>query len=136
MDKAKAFLTALPSWLLSLLTVVLILWLTLVPDPLGDDAPRLFPGADKVVHAIMFGFLTVMILLDRQRKKSWTPLSPPFVWMSALFSAMLGIAIEVAQLEMKLGRGFEVADMVADTIGAALCAAIWLRLQHMWSRND
>ena len=136
MDKAKAFLTALPSWLLSLLTVVLILWLTLMPDPLGDDAPQLFPGADKVVHAIMFGFLTVMILLDRQRKKNWIPLSSPFVWMSALFSTMLGIAIEVAQLEMKLGRGFEVADMVADTIGAALCAAIWLRTQHLWSRND
>ena len=28
-----------------------------MPDPLGDDAPTLFPGADKVVHAIMFGFL-------------------------------------------------------------------------------
>ena len=136
MDKAKAFLTALPSWTLSVLTVALILWLTLVPDPLGDDAPRLFPGADKVVHAVMFGFLTVMILLDRQRKKNWIRLSAPFVWMAALFSTMSGIGIEVAQLEMELGRGFEVADMVADAIGAALCAAIWLRFQHLWCRND
>lgn len=136
MDKVKAYITVLPSWMLSILTVALILWLTLVPDPLGDDVPRLFPGADKVVHALMFGFLTVMILLDRQRKKEWMRLPLSFILTGTLLSTMLGIWIEVAQLKMELGRGFEVADMAADGIGAVLCAVIWTRLQHLWSRKN
>ncbi len=76
----------LPPWILSILTVALILWLTLAPDPLGDDSPRLFPGADKVAHAIMFGFLTVVQLLDRQRRQEWKRLDSRrilhFAWHS------------------------------------------------------
>lgn len=118
------------------MTVASILWLTLAPDPLGDDAPRLFPGADKVAHAIMFGFLTAMVLLDRQRKNGWAPVSAPSAWGAAAFSTALGVAIEVAQLMMALGRGFEVADMAADAAGAALCALIWTRPRHARGRDN
>ena len=123
----------LPPWILSILTVALILWLTLAPDPLGDDSPRLFPGADKVAHAIMFGFLTVVRLLDRQRRQEWKRLDRPIVWTAAAFSTLLGIAIEFIQLSMGMGRGFEVADMVADAVGSAICALLWLWWQRHWS---
>lgn len=122
-----------PSWIFTILTVALIFWLTLAPDPLGDEDIPLFPGADKLVHAIMFGFLTTMILLDRQRATGWRLLGKRFIWLSAAASAMLGIGVEFAQLLMEMGRGFEITDMAADTAGAFLCALLFKTLQHHWA---
>ena len=132
MNKIKETLTRLPKWLFTSLTVALILWLTLAPDPLGDDSPDLFPGADKIVHAIMFGFLTVMILLDRQRKMGWRMVQAKFISFAAISTAAFGIAIEFIQKAMDMGRGFEVADMIADCTGVALCAFLWAILQRRW----
>lgn len=133
MQKIRENLSKLPAWIFTILTIILILWLTLAPDPLGDDAPELFPGADKIVHALMFGFLTVMIALDHQRKYSWQPVSTGFVISGAILSALLGIAVEFAQFHMALGRGFEIADMISDCIGCAVSASGWILLQHLWS---
>lgn len=136
MNKIKVFLTKMPGWILTILTVLLILWLTLAPDPLGDDSPQLFPGADKIVHAVMFGFLTVMILLDRERTTDWHPVGKSFAITVGLASAIFGIAIEFVQRAMDMGRGFEVADMIADCTGAFLCTLFWLLLQHHWSNQS
>lgn len=136
LDKLKTRISRLPAWLFTVVTVMLILWLTLAPDPLGDDAPELFPGADKLVHGIMFGFLTLMILLDRQRRLHWNPLPFIFVWLAAAASAIFGIIIEITQLKMDMGRGFEIADMIADTAGAALAATLWLIWQSKWSSTQ
>jgi VanZ family protein len=135
MEKLRAALSRLPQWVLTAATTLLILWLTLAPDPLGDDAPTLFPGADKIVHAIMFGFLTTMILLDTERKRGWIQLPAVRIVSAAVASALLGALIEVAQLEMEMGRGFEWADMAADATGAALCGCGWKMLQRHWSVN-
>lgn len=135
MDKIRNLLSRFPGWLFTVLTILIILWLTLMPDPLGDDAPSLFPGADKLVHAIMFGFLTTMIMLDRQRRNRWKELGGKFIIASALISSLFGILIEVLQLEMDMGRGFEVADMVADAGGSFLCAWCWKTFQGSWSKR-
>lgn len=135
MDKIRNLLSRFPGWLFTVLTILIILWLTLMPDPLGDDAPSLFPGADKLVHAIMFGFLTTMIMLDRQRRNRWKELGGKFIIASALISSLFGILIEVLQLEMDMGRGFEVADMVADAVGSFLFAWCWKIFQGSWSKR-
>lgn len=136
MNKIKVFLTKMPGWILTILTVLLILWLTLAPDPLGDDSPQLFPGADKIVHTLMFGFLTVVILLDRERKTEWHPVGKSFAITAGMVSAIFGIAIEFAQRAMDMGRGFEVADMIADCTGAFICTFLWLLSQHRWSNQS
>lgn len=143
--KTKRTLQRWPPWILTIVVSLAILYLTLVPQPLPDDTPKLFPGADKVVHALMFGGLTFVILLDRQRRANchpnkgdswntfWQPLSKSFVWTVAAFSALVGIVIECLQWVMGLGRGFEVADIVADTIGSFVFATLWLVFQHHWT---
>ena len=136
MEKIRATISKLPGWILTAATTLLILWLTLAPNPLGDDAPTLFPGADKVVHALMFGFLVTMILLDRERKDGWLPVKDAWIVGSVAASALLGAAIEVAQLLMGVGRGFEWADMGADAIGASICGYGWRQLQHFWSITE
>ncbi len=160
--KTKRTLQRWPSWILTIVVSLAILYLTLMPQPLPDDTPKLFPGADKVVHALMFGGLTFVILLDTQRRRNysssgrkssgsdrkpigeeqakageqatfWQPLSKRYVWTVAAISALAGIIIECLQWAMGLGRGFEVADIVADTVGSFVFAALWLVFQHHWT---
>lgn len=131
--KAKAFLSIFPKWILTGVTLGLIFWLTLAPKPLGENPPELFPGADKVVHALMFGFLTVVILLDYQRGQQWKKVPAPIIISAGLISSFIGVAIEFVQLYMHMGRGFEISDMVADIVGAVICMAAWALWQGNWS---
>ena len=136
--KLQRVLEKWPAWILTIVVSLIILYLTLYPDPLPDDTPQLFPGADKVVHALMFGGLTLVALLDRQRLDArrdgvWAPLPGRFVWSVAFISAFSGAVIECLQWTMGLGRGFEIADIVADTAGAFAFAALWLMLQRHWT---
>lgn len=99
---------------------------------MGDNAPQLFQGADKVVHALMFGFLTAMMLLDWQRIHNWARATWGMVTLYATAVSIIGITIECAQQMMGLGRGFDWWDIVADTVGAFLVAALWMLLQKFW----
>ena len=128
----QRYLSKLPAWLFTILTLILILWLTLAPKPLGDNSPKLFPGADTVVHGLMFGFFTLMMLFDWQRRHYWRKTRWLRAMGYALVSSMLGIAIEYIQASMKLGRGFEYNDMIADTIGAFTIAICWMIFQNFW----
>lgn len=132
MAKIHHRLSRIPAWLFTILTLTLIFWLTLSPRPFGDEEIPLFPGADKIAHALMFGFLTAMMLLDHQRKRSWRRSPARHAAIAAAVSAVIGIGIEFAQKWMNQGRGFEVADMAADTLGASLVAFIWLVAQDRW----
>ena len=135
MESLRKALSKLPAWLLSIVTMLVIFWLTLAPKPLGDETPMFFPGADKVVHGIMFGFLGSMMMLDWQRKNHWREVYPRRIFVCATLSATLGILIEFAQASMGLGRGFEYADIAADTIGAYVFAIFWVLFQKYWIQN-
>lgn len=125
-------MTKLPAAVFTVVTGGVILWLTLAPKPLGDDPPKLFPGADKVVHAMMFGFLEAMMLLDWQRIHNWQKATWAMATLYATAVSFFGIFIECAQSYMGLGRGFEVGDIIADTVGPFLIASIWIPLQKYW----
>lgn len=125
-------LSRLPGWLFSGITLLIILWLTLAPKPFGEESPSLFPGADKLAHALMFGYFTAMMLCDWQRKHRWKKLNLKFTLTVGLISSIIGIVIEIAQLEMGLGRGFEYADIIADTVGSAIVAVAWVPAQNYW----
>ena len=125
----RKILDRIPPYLFSGVTLVAILWLTLSPRPFGSLEAPLFPGADKIVHALMFGFLTFMLALDTYRKGNYHPLSLLFTLFIAFASTILGILIEYLQKWLDTGRGFEYSDMAADGVGAFLSAALWLFLQ-------
>lgn len=132
----KHQLRRLPAWILTGLTVVLILWLTLAPDPLPANEPiLLFPGADKVVHGLMFGFLTFVVLVDWARGRDFRAVRWPACLLAAAAATCFGIAIEFAQRAMGLGRGFEILDMLADGVGAFLTATCWIIAEHVRRRS-
>lgn len=133
MNKAKSLITKLPAWIMTISTLLMIGWLTLAPKPLGDTSVSLFPDADKLVHAVMFGMLTIGILADRQRQTGWKEIP---VWMATLAVAVAsgtGAGIEFLQEIMGLGRTLETADMIADAGGSMIAAQLFLMMQPRWT---
>ena len=128
----RSRLSRLPGLMFTIIVLAAILWLTLAPKPMGDDPPPLFPGADKIAHACMFGGLVIAVLFDRQRKNGWKPIRSKFALAVAAASSIFGVAIEFLQLGMHMGRGFEYSDMIADTLGAFICAFAWVIFQKYW----
>ena len=69
---------------------------------------------DKIIHFIMYAGFFILWRLSADKLKSKYS-------VILLFTAiLLGIGIEVIQGEMKYGRTYDEADMVANTIGAFL----------------
>ena len=136
MDKFRKLIGKVPAGVLSGVTVALILWLTLAPHPTGDLDLPLFPGADKVVHIVMFGFLTFVVLLELMKKKHWVPLPLPLIGIISFIIALFGIGIEVLQMKMGLGRTFEVLDILADTGGAVGMGGIWAAIQGVFAASQ
>ena len=122
-------LVELPPHILTGITLLAIFWLTLSPRPFGSLHTPLFPGADKLAHALMFGGLVIMLALDKARKNNFRFLSPLFLFSCAIFSSLLGVAIEYLQEALHTGRAFEYLDMAADSSGAFAAAIGWLILQ-------
>lgn len=105
----------LPPGLFTGVVTVAVLWLTLAPEPLGEDAGPLIPGMDKFGHFMMFGGLTVAVCIDLWLKHR---LSLGTMLVAAFVVSLFGGGIELIQDGMNVGRGAEWADWLADIIGA------------------
>ncbi|MDE6809898.1 MAG: hypothetical protein K2J42_07420 [Muribaculaceae bacterium] len=117
----KKFLLALPRWSCTIVALLLLLYLTLVPKPLPDTGLRLFPHADKVIHAIMFGGIYFCLVLDFLRERArfhqslMLPLSLNLTF--AFVAIALGGAIEILQESLAMGRSCDILDFYADVAG-------------------
>ncbi|MCM1519335.1 MAG: VanZ family protein [Lachnoclostridium sp.] len=118
-----------PPGQMTIVLVGVILYLTLAPDPLGAEDIPAFPGADKVVHAIMFGTLSLIIALDRfmigRNDKAIVLI------IIAVMVSIAGGIIEILQQASAIGRSGDIWDFAADTAGAFL--GVWA---FTWVRKD
>ena len=122
MDVRRFKVLYLPG-LMSGLILCAILWLTLAPQPIGDIEPPLFEGADKLVHAVMFGALAWSMCRDWALWRGRRP-NAAVVLIFGCLSALIGTGIEYLQAWMDTGRTFEAADIVADSVGAIGTAVV------------
>lgn len=136
MERFRKLMGKVPPWLLTALMVALILWLTLSPHPTGPFDIQIFTGADKVAHAVLFGFLTFMALLDMMKYRNWQFLPLVVVASISIACGAFGIFIEFLQRAMGLGRSLEILDMLTDGAGAVLAGAIWAGIQEKIARPD
>lgn len=125
-------LREIPVYQPTVAVIVLILYLTLLPQPFGEEDIPLFPGADKIAHFMMFGGLTGTYIYDRWR---WDkPVGLKGALVAALCSATFGAIVEWLQAAMEMGRtGNDIYDAMANTAGAftavAVCKALhWINV--------
>lgn len=120
----RRFLLSLPPWTLTIIVLAAITYLTLVPHPLPDNDIELFPGADKLVHAIMFGALAGAACLDGARRRGRQALTLRYLVICFIATALTGGAVELLQGAMNMGRSCDIWDFVADSTGALIAVII------------
>jgi VanZ family protein len=103
-------------WLLSLLWMVVIFWLSASPDAQGSFwLLELIPFQDKGAHALTFGSLALLLYLASRR-----------YGLAFLLTALYGISDEIHQ-HFVPGRSADVTDWFADITGSALgLGMVWV----------
>lgn len=127
----------MPVGLASLVVLVAVLYLTLYPNPLPDNDIPMFPGADKVVHALMMFGLSGCVAYDYMRSRyGHGKTEPPKGMLLCLLALtiLFGGVIELLQSWMDMGRSEDILDFVADAAGAVLAFVVellfWTRLRR------
>lgn len=105
--------------------VAIILYLSLVKDPVPQPEILLFNGADKVAHVLMYLGATLVFILDyaKYRLPHHSRLNKELAITAG--ASMLGLLMEIAQLLMSNGRSYEISDWYADTAGAVAAFIIY-----------
>ncbi len=136
MNPIKSIVRKLMKWpngIVTVIVVLLISYATLVPKPLGDNEIPLFPGADKVVHFIMFAVLSMAIAFDRGRyvgDYKLVEVNRQALCFVVLVSSFFGGLIELLQGSMSLGRSSDLFDFIADLIGAVFGVILFYYLMR------
>jgi len=89
-------------------------------NPFDVNDVQLFYGADKVVHAIMYAFLTMVMIYEMTKglyffKPNWQ-LYICLIAFNCLFSTL----IESLQELMDLGRCYDIYDIIANCSGVII----------------
>lgn len=102
-----------------MLTLGVILWITLAPDPVGDTNLELFPGSDKLIHAIMMGGLASALMFDWRRNSgnNRRALTSKVLVLVFVATVLFSMVDEWAQGAMNMGRSSDPWDFLADVIG-------------------
>ena len=119
---------SIPKGLMSLLVTALIVYLSLDSNPFSLGKLHLFWGSDKVAHVLMYFVCAIAYLLDFAKFRF--PHKTRFSQELAVTSCaiILGGMMEVAQLAIDNGRGYDPLDWLADAIGALAGFAVL----HFW----
>ena len=117
---------------LFLLAALAILWLSLDPRPyLPKNGPLSW---DKAQHALAYAFLTLVggwalqPLMDNAIRA--------FRWAAGI-AIIYGVLLEFAQMLLTRNRSAQLADAIADALGAvAVYLLVWLLVSLRATRNQ
>lgn len=114
----KTFLRNIPVGTLSVIAIAIIAYLSLARDPLGASHVSLFKHSDKVAHFLMYFMATYAFTIDYAKFKlpHHTKLNHELALMAS--AMLLGLIMEVLQLTMKIGRGYDIIDILFNCLGA------------------
>jgi len=114
-------------WIATILYCAGIFYMSHKPALTNFELP--FAGADKLIHATMFGVLALIVSVGLRRSGNVLSFARQF-YLPIAFAMLYGISDEIHQYFVP-GRHFDPFDIVADTAGAVavqvvLCA-VWRR---------
>jgi len=121
----KKFLLGLPTGVVSTIAVLVIVFLSLAPTDIMPGEWRFAQNLDKWAHGIMYFCCTLCFMFDlfKHQLPHHTKLNSEMAFTAC--AILLGLIMEVMQLFLTEGRGYEIADWVADIIGAVLAFLLW-----------
>jgi VanZ family protein len=108
--------------ILSLLTALIIFYLSMANSHTFDKVPINIPNFDKFVHfGMYFGFMSVLIFENRK-----AIISTRKLFLISLIPFFYGIIIEFMQSAFTTTRTGSVYDALADAAGILVSGLLWL----------
>lgn len=101
---------------LAILWAILMLFLSAIPP---EEYPKKgpFPNFDKIIHFYLHAQLTFLLIVGFIKQNRFRFLRYRAVSMALLLSFSYGIAIEILQRFVFIGRSVELYDLIADFLG-------------------
>ena len=125
--------TCIKSYPLSCVTALAIIVLSVIPFPeikMAEDIPL----ADKWVHFIMYGGLSLVVWFEmarrEQKAKTKKAASQLLLW-GLVLPALLGGVLEFVQEYLTATRSGDFWDFVADAIGACLGTVVGVLIRKV-----
>lgn len=113
-------------WTLSWVMLLAVVSLSLVPLPAFPSTP----GVDKLVHGLAYAALTLSFLFAGVWRPGRGEGRYPMAAFTILIGAVVvGVIVELIQ-DVQSYRSMDAFDALADAVGAALGAILWLRLRR------
>lgn len=115
--------TFIRHWWPTGIVVMVILYATWWPDPVGAEEMPKIPHLDKLIHAIMMGGLTGALMFDYRRSSpSRRPLTTRAILAFTAAAMAFGTLDETVQGLLPIGRPADPVDLLADWAGCLIAA--------------
>lgn len=129
MNTIAKFYKAIPVWVTSIIILIIIAYCSLDSNPLDINSIKLFEGADKVIHFIMYFTLCTAFIFDyaKTRLPHHTKFSSEAAFTT--FAFLIGFIMEILQAKISEFRVFDINDIIANTLGAVtalIIIKVWL----------
>ncbi len=99
----------------TILFAILILILSIIPPDIKGDTPSFyFPGMDKIIHALMYGSFTIVVLHEFLKNRYFNFIKVAWI-LSGIFT--YSILMEIVQLTLIAYRSGDVWDILANLAG-------------------
>jgi ABC-type tungstate transport system substrate-binding protein len=134
----RRLLKSIPIGVLSVVATAVVVFLLLSPSSnlsTGWFSWLHFKNHDKLIHFILFFVLCFTYLYDytKYRSPRHNKLDKDLALTS--FAALIGLLTETGQLILVNDRSFEVADIIADVLGAFIAFAFMRWRGEHWLRK-
>lgn len=120
-------------WVIGELLLIFILLSMASSD--FSTSPKWFKNVpvDKIVHVILFGSLAMSFFFYFEQSAAKSLKTTSAKALVLIFCILYGIGMEYYQKYYVPSRGFEVADMLADAIGAILALPIFTYIRRKYN---
>ena len=116
----KSFILSIPKGVITVVTLVLVLFFTLYPNPLGVNSLKIFPYAEPVGHLILYFFVALALIIDYAKAKLPHHSKINHEIALAAVAAVLSFVMELTLMVWTGGYNYDVTNVFFATIGAAL----------------
>ena len=121
-------------WIPAILWGILLAFLSLMPGKQGDFFFFGIPHIDKFAHFGMYAVWAFFVYYAWNGNSALNKVS--IMWLTALIGALVGVLFEFGQDATRLGRSFEIMDMVANAIGALAGSYLSLLLNRKLNKRQ
>jgi glycopeptide antibiotics resistance protein len=117
---------------LYVITLAIILYISLSSNPLNVRGFEWYYGSDKIIHAVMWGFLTMVMAYEVSKALYFFDPGWELYICMFLINSLLSVLVELVQELMKIGRHFDIYDIVANCAGVLVCGLVMKFILMDW----